>query len=200
MVNPSLLAADGTSPHHIARCGIEGGFEDPRAPPAAGTPPARYRGKPGFDPRWCGGGDDEAGQSRRVLNADTPPDWPAAEHLRELQLAPERFASSWHYDALGGLQQLTDARGNQRLWRYGVDGELARVELVFSSARRKVLLERRDCNAQGQVTVVQPGSTTQELPTVALNTRDCMPTKVSSPTHAGPWICTWWASETRLPT
>lgn len=98
------------------------------------------------------------GQSRRLLKADTPPDWPAAEHLRELQLAPERFASSWHYDALGGLQQLTDARSNQRLWRYGVEGELARVELVFSSARRKVLLERRDCNAQGQVTREQMGN------------------------------------------
>lgn len=62
MVNPSLLAADGTSPHHLARHGVEGGFEDARAPPAAGTPPARYWARLGFRLRRRGGNGDEAGQ------------------------------------------------------------------------------------------------------------------------------------------
>jgi hypothetical protein len=62
VVNPSRLAADGTFPHDIAGRGIKGSFNDAGAPPAAGTPPARYRGKPGFGPRRRGGGGDEAGQ------------------------------------------------------------------------------------------------------------------------------------------
>jgi len=62
MVNPSLLAADGTPPYHLAGRGVEGGCEEARAPLAARPPPAWHRRRLGFDPRRRRGGGDEAGQ------------------------------------------------------------------------------------------------------------------------------------------
>lgn len=98
------------------------------------------------------------GQTRRLMDVDAQVDWPVPGHLRGPELASERFVSSWQYDALGGMQVMTDARGNRRLWQYDVDGELARVDLVFSSGRRKVVLDRRVYNALGQVTFERGGN------------------------------------------
>lgn len=105
------------------------------------------------------------GQSRRLLQVDTPVDWPQPQGLRELKLTRERFVSSWQHDALGGLQAMTDAKGNRRWWQYDVDGALARIGLVLSSSSSssssssKLLLDRRVYNAMGQVTSEQVGST-----------------------------------------
>ena len=44
MVNPSLLAADGTPPYHLAGRGVEGGCDEARAPLAARPPPAVHGG------------------------------------------------------------------------------------------------------------------------------------------------------------
>ena len=98
------------------------------------------------------------GQTRRLMDVDAQVDWPVPGHLRGPELASERFVSSWQYDALGGMRVMTDARGNRRLWQYDVDGELARVDLVFSSGRRKVVLDRRVYNALGQVTFERGGN------------------------------------------
>ena len=98
------------------------------------------------------------GQTRSLMEIDAQVDWPVPGHLPGPELAPEHFVSTWQYDALGGMRAMTDARGNRRLWQYDVDGELARVDLVFSSGRRKVVLDRRVYNAMGQVTSERGGN------------------------------------------
>lgn len=98
------------------------------------------------------------GQSRRFVQANTPIDWPASKSQRDQVLEPEPFTSTWRYNALDAVLEQVDAKGNQRFFEYGVDGELTRVELQFSSGKRKVLLDNCVYNAHGQVTAERAGN------------------------------------------
>ena len=61
MMNPSLLAADGTPPHYIVGRRVEVGCEDARTPLAAWSPPARHGGRRRCHSQRRGGDGHEAG-------------------------------------------------------------------------------------------------------------------------------------------
>lgn len=108
-----------------------------------------------------------AQQIRSFLKPDSIADWPEPLHLREQQLERERYTSAWHYDALGGLLEQTDAKGNRQLSQYGPAGELMQTVLAFKSGTRKVLLDQRIYNAQGQVEAERAGNNVLTLATYA---------------------------------
>ena len=97
-------------------------------------------------------------QSRRFVKAHTALNWPALITAREQLLAQESFTSSWHYSALNAVREQVDAKGNRRFSEYGIDGELSRITLQFSSGKRKVLVDSRVYNAQGQVISERAGN------------------------------------------
>lgn len=92
-------------------------------------------------------------QTRRFIEARTPVDW-----RRDIQLEPEGYRTTWRYDALGALLEQVDAKGNRQQSQYGVEGELSQVALMFSSGKRKVLLDQRVYNAAGQVQSERAGN------------------------------------------
>ncbi|MFP3515638.1 RHS repeat-associated core domain-containing protein [Pseudomonas sp. SIMBA_077] len=108
-----------------------------------------------------------AQQIRSFLKPDTIADWPEPLHLREQLLERERYTSACHYDALGDLLKKTDAKGNRQLSQYGPAGELMQTVLVFKSGTRKVLLDQRIYNAQGQVESERAGNNVLTLATYA---------------------------------
>ncbi|MEB0206601.1 RHS repeat-associated core domain-containing protein [Pseudomonas sp. CCC3.1] len=95
---------------------------------------------------------------RVFLRPDVTTDWSEDTRLREALLETERNVSAWHYDALGGLLEQTDAKGNRRQSQYGPEGELTQTVLVFKGGARKALLDQRRYNAQGQVESERAGN------------------------------------------
>lgn len=100
------------------------------------------------------------GQSRRFLTAHTPVDWPVQESARALLLASQTFISTWRYSALGDVLEQSDAKQNRRFFDYTIGGELTRITLQLSSGKRKVLVDQRVYNAQGQLTSERAGNGT----------------------------------------
>ena len=97
-------------------------------------------------------------QARVFLRPQVTTDWSQEASLREALLETERNVSAWHYDALGSLLEQTDAKGNRRQSRYGPEGELTQTVLVFKGGARKVVLNQRRYNAQGQVESERAGN------------------------------------------
>ena len=106
-----------------------------------------------------------AQQGRLFLRAEEALDWSAQLDVRKAQLEIECHTSAWRYDALGGLVEQTDAKGNRRQSLYGPEGELTGASLVFSSGTRKRLFDLRTYNAQGQVESERAGNNVQTLAT-----------------------------------
>ncbi|MQT49254.1 RHS repeat protein [Pseudomonas helleri] len=106
-----------------------------------------------------------AQQGRLFLRAEEALDWSAQLDVRKAQLETECHTSAWRYDALGGLVEQTDAKGNRQQSLYGPEGELTGASLVFSSGTRKRLFDLRTYNAQGQVESERAGNNVQTLAT-----------------------------------
>lgn len=106
-----------------------------------------------------------ARQGRLFLRAEEALDWSAQLDVRKAQLETERHTSAWRYDALGGLVEQTDAKGNRQQSLYGPEGELTEASLVFSSGTRKRLFDLRTYNAQGQVESERAGNNVLTLAT-----------------------------------
>ena len=98
------------------------------------------------------------GESRRFAQVPGEVNWSKVQSLREHALKPERFFSSWQYDALGAVREQTDARGNRHLSQYGQEGELTHLSLLLKSGKRKVVVDRRVYNALGLVTLERAGN------------------------------------------
>lgn len=99
-----------------------------------------------------------AGESRRFAQVPSEINWSVVQSLREPALRPERFMSSWQYDALGAVREKTDAKGNRQLSQYGPEGELTQISLLFKSGKRAVVLDHRSYNAMGLVTLERAGN------------------------------------------
>lgn len=97
-------------------------------------------------------------QTRRLRAVATDRDWPLPMGERDAQLQAEAFTTTWQYDALGQVLEQIDARGNRQRSRYGVDGLLSDMSIVFKSGVRKALLGQRTFNASAQVTCEQAGN------------------------------------------
>lgn len=106
-----------------------------------------------------------AQQGRLFLRAEEALDWSAQLDVRKAQLETECHTSAWRYDALGGLVEQTDAKGNRQQSLYGPEGEFTGASLVFSSGTRKRLFDLRTYNAQGQVESECAGNNVQTLAT-----------------------------------
>ena len=106
-----------------------------------------------------------AQQGHLFLRAEETLDWSAQLDVRKAQLETECHTSAWRYDALGGLVEQTDAKGNRQQSLYGPEGELAEASLVFSSGTRKRLFDLRTYNAQGQIESERAGNNVQTLAT-----------------------------------
>ena len=105
--------------------------------------------------------------TRVFLRQEVTTDWSQDISLRDAQLESERNISAWHYDALGSLLEQTDAKDNRRQSRYGPEGELTQTVLVFNGGARKVLLDQRRYNAQGQVESERAGNQVLTVATYA---------------------------------
>lgn len=97
-------------------------------------------------------------ESRRFAHVPDEVNWSVEQSLREPALRPERFMSSWQYDALGAVREQIDAKGNRQISQYGPEGELTQMSLLFNSGKRKVVLGHRTYNAMGLVTLERAGN------------------------------------------
>ena len=70
---------------------------------------------------------------------------------RDLLLGQEGYTTSWKYDALGTMTGQTDAKNNQQLTRYAIDGLLLESTLTLHGGEHQVLVDRRIYNASAQV-------------------------------------------------
>lgn len=97
-------------------------------------------------------------QSRRFCLTPEKVDWPEESSLRDQQLEPERYSTTWHYNALGDVIEQLDAQGNKQQIDYGVAGQQASVYLRLKSGKRTLLVDQLTYNAAGQVTAEHAGN------------------------------------------
>ena len=101
---------------------------------------------------------DVCSQSRRFCLAPEALDWPESQALRERQLEAQHYLTAWHYNALGQLFGLRDAKGSRQRFEYNVAGEQVRVDLLTAGGKSKLLVDEQVYNAAGQVTSERAGN------------------------------------------
>ncbi|PAA08751.1 RHS repeat-associated core domain-containing protein [Pseudomonas fragi] len=101
---------------------------------------------------------DVCSQSRRFCLAPEALDWPESQALRERQLEAQHYLTAWHYNALGQLFGLRDAKGSRQRFEYNVAGEQVRVDLLTAGSKSKLLVDEQVYNAAGQVTSERAGN------------------------------------------
>ena len=124
-------------------------------------------------------------QTRRFVQHPQAIDWAEPQHVRDAQLEAEGYTSKWHYDALGGLLEQIDAKGNRQHSQYTIGAELLSVALVFKSGKRHGLLTQRRYNAKGQVVFEQLGNGVVTQATYAPATDRLQRLTTHRPGHAG---------------
>ena len=101
---------------------------------------------------------DVCSQSRRFCLAPEALDWPESQALRERQLEAQHYLTAWHYNALGQLFGLRDAKGSRQRFEYNVAGEQVRVDLLTAGGKSTLLVDEQVYNAAGQVTSERAGN------------------------------------------
>lgn len=92
-------------------------------------------------------------QTRHLLTDAEQPDWPEDEKDRDLLLEHgDGHTTSWRYDALAQIVQLSDAAQHQQRYSFDVAGQLKSVSLkIKDDATEKTILKHLAYNAFGQV-------------------------------------------------
>ena len=97
-------------------------------------------------------------QARRFARQPESLNWPSAQEQRDALLEIQSYTTQWHYNAVGDLLELHDAKGNRQRFQYGITGQQAQVDVVMASGKRAVLMDQRTYNAAGQVTSERSGN------------------------------------------
>ncbi|MCM2360537.1 RHS repeat-associated core domain-containing protein [Pseudomonas sp. SR18] len=101
----------------------------------------------------------ELQQTRRFRLDAAPVDWPATVEAQDLLLERAAYTTTRRYDAVGGLLEQIDAKGNRQHRTYGLHGRLKALAITPEGGVRNLLLHERAYNANGQLTFERAGTT-----------------------------------------
>jgi insecticidal toxin complex protein TccC len=96
--------------------------------------------------------------TRHFLAALDSPDWPEDVAEREALLEPERWATAWRHNALGEIDEQTDARGNTQRFTYSVSGQLREAWLRLADGTEQCLVGDLAYTASGQPSTQTAGN------------------------------------------
>ncbi|MGR3967917.1 sugar-binding protein [Pseudomonas sp. 910_23] len=97
-------------------------------------------------------------QTRRFRADIALVDWPNSDEAQDLLTERQAYTTTWRYDALGAMLEQIDAKGNRLQWRYGQQGWVLEMLLIFKTGERQVLMNQRVYNASGQVVSERAGN------------------------------------------
>lgn len=97
-------------------------------------------------------------QTRRFRTDIALVDWPHSDEAQDLLMERQAYTTTWRYDALGAMLEQTDAKDNRLQWRYGQQGWLLEMLLIFKTGERQVLMNQRVYNSSGQAVSERAGN------------------------------------------